>query len=227
MIGRSPSSGRVRRRPPPKIGKAVYLPSSFHGGPRHLHQCYLDAMALVARYGRPDAFITMTASPRWPEVQANLRPGELAHNRPDLIARVFRQKLRALLRDLTVNHHLGRVIAYTYVIEFQKRGLPHAHILLIFDSASKPRSAKDVDRLVTAELPTGPEQQELRKIVESCMVHGPCGPELNPTCSCMKDGACSNKYPKAFRDETSWCEGGYPPLPPSRVHARSESHARG
>ena len=64
-------------------------------------------MAMVAKYGRPDAFITMTASLNWPEVKANLRPGEQAHNRPDLIARVFRQKLKALLHDLTVEHCLG------------------------------------------------------------------------------------------------------------------------
>ena len=45
-------------------------------GTRHLHQCFLDATAMVANYGRPDALITMTASPRWPEVTAHLRPGE-------------------------------------------------------------------------------------------------------------------------------------------------------
>ena len=49
---------------------------------------------------------------------------------------------------------MGRVAAYTHVIEFQKRGLPHAHILLIFEHESKPKSATYVDRLVSAELPT-------------------------------------------------------------------------
>ena len=73
---------------PKMVGKPVLLPSSFVGGPRHLHQCFLDAMALVAKYGRPDAFITMTASPRWAEVMANLRPGEQARNRLALVARV-------------------------------------------------------------------------------------------------------------------------------------------
>ena len=95
-------------------------------------------MALVAKYGRPAAFITMTASPRWAEVMANLRPREQARDRPDLITRVFRHKLRALLHDLTVEHCMGRVIAFTYVIEFQKRGPPHARILLIFDKTASP-----------------------------------------------------------------------------------------
>ena len=102
----------------------------------------------------------------------------------------------------------GQVKAYTHVLEFQKRGLPHAHILLIFDHDSKPKSAKDVDRLVSAEIPTGDDQQELRDFVESLMTHGPCG-AANPFCPCMRDGVCTKNYPKQFQEETTWCEGGY------------------
>ena len=51
--------------------------------------------------------------------------------RPDLVARVFRLKLKSILEDLLGNDVLGVVIGYIYVIEFQKRGLPHARILLI------------------------------------------------------------------------------------------------
>eukprot|EP00959_Pyramimonas_sp_CCMP1952_P110653 2314955-Pyramimonas_sp.AAC.1 len=73
-------------------------------------------MALVAKFGRPDLFITCTANPRWPEVQRNLRPGEAAHNRSELVARVFRAKLKVLLKLLTKEHLLGKVKAYTYVV---------------------------------------------------------------------------------------------------------------
>ena len=115
-----------------------------------MHQCYLDVMALVATHGRPEFFLTMTASPNWPEVQKNLRPGESAFNRPDPIDRAFHGRFRELLRMVTVGVDgkqalFGKVIAYTYVIEFQKRCLPHAHILLIMDRASKPKSAADID----------------------------------------------------------------------------------
>ena len=61
---------------------------------------YQDAMAIVRRYGKPDYFITFTANPTWPEIANNLAPGEHAVNRPDLVARVFQLKLRALLADL-------------------------------------------------------------------------------------------------------------------------------
>jgi hypothetical protein len=49
-----------------------------------------------------------------------LRFKQKPHHRPDLCARVFH---RLLERDVP-----GRVVAHVYVIEFQKRGLPHALI---------------------------------------------------------------------------------------------------
>ena len=48
---------------------------------------------------------------------------------------------------------MGKVVAYVYTIEFQKRGLPHAQILLYLADADKPRTAEDIDRLVSAEIP--------------------------------------------------------------------------
>ena len=113
-------------------------------------------MSLVAKFGRSDYFITMTASPNWPEVQANLRPGEHAYNRPDLIARVFRAKLIELIKMLTVGVDgqppvFGEPAAHTNVIEFQQRGLPHAHILVIMEKAHKPKSAAEIDEYVCAE----------------------------------------------------------------------------
>ena len=63
-------------------GKPIILPASFGGSPRSLHQSYLDSMAIVARFGKPDFFITMTANPNWAEITANLRPGETAADRP-------------------------------------------------------------------------------------------------------------------------------------------------
>ncbi|KAL6742312.1 hypothetical protein Aduo_015474 [Ancylostoma duodenale] len=44
-------------------GQRVILPSSFQGSPRAMHQSYQDAMAIVARYGKPDYFLTFTCNP--------------------------------------------------------------------------------------------------------------------------------------------------------------------
>ena len=91
-----------------------------------MQQNYQDAMAIVRGFGFPDYFVTMTANPAWPEITANLREWETAADRPDLVARVFKLKLDELLRDLTEHGVMGQCKAYTWVIEFQKRGLPHA-----------------------------------------------------------------------------------------------------
>ena len=54
------------------------------------------------------------------------------------------------------DHVLGKPIARCHVIEFQKRGLPHAHMLIILDAADRPSGAADIDRMVCAELPGAP-----------------------------------------------------------------------
>ena len=110
----------------------------------------------------------MMESPNWAEVQQHLRPGEHADDRPNLIARAFRTKLKKLLEYVTEGVEggpppLGTPAAHTYVIEFQKRGLPHAHILVIMDKGSKPKSPSDIDKHVCAELPVGEDETEVRK----------------------------------------------------------------
>lgn len=56
-----------------KVGRRIYLPASFVGGPRDMRRRYLDAMALVQKYGKPDIFLTMTCNPMCPEIQENLK----------------------------------------------------------------------------------------------------------------------------------------------------------
>ena len=92
----------------------------------------------------------MTANPTWKEIQDNLEPWETAHGRPDLVARVFHMKFKALLEELHRNDVLGKVLACTWVIEFQKRGLPHAHVLLIVRPEDKIRTPDDVDSRIVA-----------------------------------------------------------------------------
>jgi hypothetical protein len=83
-------------------------------------------------------------------------------------------KLDALLKDIK-DGVLGNVIAKIWVIEFQKKGLAHAHILLILDEVSKLRTAEDYDSMVSAEIPDPICHREAYEMVTSCMVHGPCG----------------------------------------------------
>ena len=126
------------------VGRRIVLPSSYPGSPRNMHENYLDAMAIVRMFGKPDFLITFTANPTWPEIVNSLPVGQRASNRPDIVSRVFNLKLHELLHDLTKLGVLGKAIAWSWVVEFQKRGLPHAHILLIVASEDKPRTAEQV-----------------------------------------------------------------------------------
>jgi len=63
-----------------------------------------------------------------------------------------------------------------YTIEFQKRGLPYAHILLWLDGANKLLNLRDIDKVISAELPHAESYPKLAKTVATFMIHGPCGP---------------------------------------------------
>ena len=85
-------------------------------------------MAVVRKYGKPDLFLTFTASSDWPEIAESLGPGQSSHDRPDIVTRVFEMKAQELLSDLMDGGILGRVIAILAVVEWQKRGNRTYHI---------------------------------------------------------------------------------------------------
>ena len=184
-----------------QIGQHTILPSSFTGGPRHMNQLFQDAMACIRVPGKPDLFVTFTANPKWPEIISELDKGQDPNDRPDLISRVSRLKLKALLNDILESQIFGKIIANIYVIEWQKRGLPHAHILLCLEAAAKIVIVNQVDNLVNAEIPDKTKHKLVFETVSSSMMHGPCGLGY-PNAPCMKEGRCSKGFPKEFREET-------------------------
>ncbi|XP_075500132.1 uncharacterized protein LOC142538720 [Primulina tabacum] len=110
------------------VGKRVILPTSLIGGPRDMRKRYMDAIALVQRYGKPDIFLTMTSNPNWAEIKSLCLPSDEIQNRPDLVSRIFHAKLQILSDELFKKDIFGHIIAYTSVIEFQKEAYP----MLIF-----------------------------------------------------------------------------------------------
>ncbi|XP_074304673.1 uncharacterized protein LOC141639446 [Silene latifolia] len=190
------------------VGHRVILPPTFIGGPRDMKKRYLNAMALVQRFGKPDFFVTITCNANWPEIKAALAPGEVAQNRPDIVAQVFRAKLLTFKKKVTDEKIFGEVAALIYVVEFQKRGLPHAHFLIILKPAYKMHSPNDFDKFVCTEIPST-ATPNLRTSVLKHMMHGPCG-ELNTECACMKHqgslGRCKYGYPKNSYRYDQQCE---------------------
>ena len=158
-------------------------------------------------------FITFTCNPLWDDIISNLLPNQKVTDRPDLVVRVFKLKLRELLNDILKRHVLGRPLAHVYTIEFQKRGLPHAHMLIILADECKPREPSDYDRFVCAKIPDTTLDsilhRSLHRIIKRCMIHGPCG-VAKKAAVCMRGGSCSKQFPKKFTDTTSSTKDGYP-----------------
>ncbi|XP_022894082.1 uncharacterized protein LOC111408566 [Olea europaea var. sylvestris] len=192
-----------------KIGKKFVLPQSFTCGPRDMLRRYLDAIALVQRYGKSDLFITITCNPNWPEIKQELKHNDEVQNRPDLIVRVFRAKLEELKNDLYKRYIFGTIIAHIYVIEFQKRCLPHSHLLLIFNCSHKISSTKQVDKIVSCEILDKNIHPYLHSVIVKHNMHGPCG-NLNPKNICIEKNSCKNKYPKDYCNSTIFGDNSYP-----------------
>ena len=214
-------------RPMPRCGRGVRLASSFVGGPRDTHNRFLDGMAVVADTGRPSLLITMTCNPQWPEIRDSLPFGIKAENRPELTARVFKAKLEELLNDLVVKHVLGTVVAIMSVVEFQYRGLPHAHILVTLQSEDRILTADDIDQIVCTQLP-GRDCPDLRAKVLQHMIHNDCQTAPAQCMCCQRNGRCRWRFPHTFRDVTAWSEQElYPKYARPREPAHWEHTASG
>ncbi|XP_019150540.1 PREDICTED: uncharacterized protein LOC109147333 [Ipomoea nil] len=154
-------------------------------------------MAICRWIGYPNLFITFTCNPKWAEIERylskhNLRPEDW----PDIISRLFKLKLDALLTDLI------------YTIEFQKRGLPHAHILLFLEKKNSTNVVDDLDNIISAEIPNQNLDPEYYNVVGEFMIHGPCG-SARKNSPCMVAEKCSKYFPKKFVNSSSFDEDGY------------------
>lgn len=113
-----------------------------------------------------------------------------------------------MLEDIKKKCIFGTVTAIVHVIEFQKRGLPHRHILVILDE-SKIHTEDDINKIVKAEIPDCDISPRLFEIVTKNMIHTPCG-NVNQQSPCMSNGKCSKGFPKEFQQVTLGNVNGYP-----------------
>jgi hypothetical protein len=203
-----------------------------------MFQLFQDSMAISRYCTKPDLFLTMTCNPNWPEIQDELlkynrdindgpdapQRTQTASDRPDIVARVFYQKMKELLKEVR-GGLFGEVAGLVYTVEFQKRGLPHMHLLIFLKGNSKIRNAADVDSMVSAEIPDPEAHPMLYETVTKCMMHGPCGPQY-PNAPCMVNGKCSKGYPKDFCEATRFGDDGYPEYKRSN-NGRTYTNSRG
>ncbi|GFT79695.1 putative DNA helicase [Trichonephila clavipes] len=191
---------------PNELGRMAILLSTFTGSPRHMHEYAQDAMTYVRAYGRPDLFVTFTCNPTWNEIKELLLVGQSSSDRHDITARVFKQKLKCFM-DFIIKHHVfGETRCWMYSIEWQKRGLPHAHILVWLINKITP---DQIDQIISAEIPDKHIDPNLFDVVTKNMIHGPCG-AFNNNSSCMSDGKCTKRYPRKLVSDTITGNDGYP-----------------
>lgn len=188
---------------PVQAAPSIILPSTFTGSSRYMRQLCLDAMAIFGRFGKPDLFMTVTCNPTWSEITANLLPGERPHDRPDIVSRVFTLKLESIMDDIK-RGRLGPMVCYVYTIEFQKRGLPHAHILINLQTGFKPISPAMIDKIVCAELPNRDQNPRLFDIVSRVMIH-----QCRADCK-DRNGGCKKHFPKKTANVTELEFNNYP-----------------
>jgi len=140
----------------------ILCPASVTGSRRHLAGRAKEALAVASHLGGSTEFLTLTVNAKWREILEQCGEGQTAFDRPDVVAQVFNEKLRALIANLKAGKYHGAKMVYvdtwdadlgiwvedtvgTYVprdnhgesildyiitvIEYQHRGLPHAHIV--------------------------------------------------------------------------------------------------
>lgn len=90
-----------------------------------------------------------------------------------------------------------KTLSDIYTIEFQKRGLPHTHILLFLHSSNKYPSPMDIEKIISTEISNKNSDPDLYECVKNHMVHGPCG-IANRKSPYLKDGHCSKFFPKKY-----------------------------
>ena len=87
--------------------------------------------------------------------------------------------------------------AVVYTIEWQKRGLFQAHILIFLHPSNKYPNPEDIDNIISTEIPNKDTDLKLYEIVSNHMIHGPCGLP-NTRAPCMINGKCIRFFPKKF-----------------------------
>ena len=101
------------------------------------------------------------------------------------------------------------MLVVVYTIEYQKRGLSYAHILIFLHPNDKHPTPTEIDRIISAAIPNFNEDLQAYKVVKQFMVHGPCG-SINPNSSCVIGNKCSKHFPKKFYSKTTIEEDGFP-----------------
>ncbi|CAN1185183.1 ATP-dependent DNA helicase PIF1 [Linum perenne] len=177
----------------------IILPSTFTSSVRYMKQLFLDGMAICHYFGNPDLFITFTSNAQWPEIRNAFIEdvGPCGEDKPSVVP---------LLYFTSYSHWTLWLGMHT--VEFQKRGLPHVHILVWLAKEAVIDTTTQIDTFISAELPDLMIDPVGYAAATKFMLHGPCRID-SPKSPCMLDDRCKKFFPKPYTSETTIDDHGY------------------
>jgi hypothetical protein len=142
-------------------------------------------------------------NPYHPAIAANILKGSHYWEYSFLVAEVFKIEFSTLFHTIISQKIFGKVKAYMWRLEYQKRGLPHIHLLLWTDiNVADPEV---VDKYFTAELPRMEIYQDrkkeinvIRELALKYQVH-----HCTRRCTGTKKPGCCYNFPKKIGPETT------------------------
>ena len=116
--------------------------------------------------------------------------------------RVFQFKFKKLMKNFIERHVLEKMKTHIYVIEFQKRNLFHAHILLINHSKNDV-IAINIDVVVQIIISNSIAKSKFYKLMTKHMIHKNCKNKIDVICHDKNDN-CIKRFSKSMFDVTNF-----------------------
>jgi hypothetical protein len=133
-----------------ECGVRNFIPLSLTDRDEYWHTVATKCFAISSQFGCSTFFLTFSMHPHWPDYQAlKLNSGNWSDS--TVMSIVFKSKLSALITFLQDRKVLGLINAFVWRVEYQKRGLPHAHIWLWTDFNAQNLDA--VDSVINIQYP--------------------------------------------------------------------------
>ena len=174
----------------------IYLPASFMGSKQWCAEQTTDSLALATRFPTsPTFWVTFTCNANWPEIQQELLPNHTWRDEPFIVICVFKAKLLQFIKTFSKMFPNAGGLQYMIErIEFQKRGIPHAHMLFKFHHDLQ--HPDDIDCVVSAEMPTNENDASL---IRKYMLHHHPSPDRPKSSYCQSivngERQCRFHYP--------------------------------
>jgi hypothetical protein len=189
-----------------EYGLRTFIPASMTDSDQYWHAVKEKCFALTSKLGPPTIFLTITMNPYWPDYDG-LKRGTGSFSDGTGSSIMFRARMKWLMHFCKKKRIFGTVRGFVWRIEYQQRGLPHAHILFWTDCDTT--DAQQIDRIITARYPLPSTIQteqakinDLITLIDAYQVH-----EHTDRCQMHTHGKCKYGFPQPEMQKTTTRKG--------------------